>query len=88
MKAHCDLKGNVRDSVNLSEKELKGMRQVIEGIESKGWYLYQTDKCGRMHLDKVRNYIHCIQEHVNKDQPLTANRIREAEDLLNNHART
>ena len=53
MNTHCDLKGNVRDSMNLNDMELKGMRQVKEGIESKGWYLYQTDKSGRMCLGTV-----------------------------------
>ena len=29
MKSHCDLKGNVRDSVSLSEIKTKGIRQLM-----------------------------------------------------------
>ena len=46
------------------------------------------DESRRMCLDTVRNYIHYMQEHGSKDLIVTADRIREAENLLSNHART
>ena len=80
--------GVVRDSENLSEIEKKGMTQIREGILTKGWHLYQTDKSGRMCLDTVTNYVKCMEEHVQKDQIVTAARVRKAENILNNFSRT
>ena len=33
---HCDVKGVINGSQNLTESEIKGMKQVREGIQSKG----------------------------------------------------
>ena len=64
------------------------MKQIKEGIETKGWHLYQTDKSGRMCLDTIQNYVNCMAEHTVKDEIVTASRIREAEQILNNYSRT
>ena len=87
MRNLCDSKGVVKDSENLSEMEIKGRKQIEDGIKMKGWMLYQTDKSGRMCLDTVENYIYCMQEHVVKDTVVTPDMVREGEILINNHAR-
>ena len=68
MNLRCDLKGVIRGSEILTESEKEGMRQIKEGIISKGWHLYQTDKSGRMCLDTVKNYVECMSEHLEKDE--------------------
>ena len=85
---HCDVKGVMKGSQNLSESELNGMKQIREEIETKGWHLYQTDKSGRMCLDTIQNYVNCMSGHTVKDEIVTAKRIREAEQILNNCFRT
>ena len=47
MNEFCDRKGTVRDSQNLTEKEIEGRKQIREGILNKGWVLKQTSlaKC-------------------------------------------
>ena len=64
------------------------MELVKTGICESGWCLYQTDKSGKMCLETVQNYIQCMNDHVKDDEVVTPDRVREAEVVLNNHART
>ena len=36
---HCDRRGTMRGSENLTDTEKKGMKQLQESIDSKGWLL-------------------------------------------------
>ena len=44
MIAKCEKEGRIRESENMTKSEIEGRKQVKEGIASKGWMLYQTDK--------------------------------------------
>ena len=87
MRTNCDKDGNMRESENLTRSEIEGRRQVREGIASKGWMLYQTDKSGKLCLDSVSNYEKCMAEHVLKDPIVTPEMVKQGENELNNHAR-
>ena len=84
---HCDNKGMIKQSENLTERECKGKSQILEGITNQGWMLYSTDKSGKMYLDTVSKYKDCISEHVRKDHIVTSSAVREGELLMNNHTR-
>jgi hypothetical protein len=47
----CDKDGNIVGAEVLSEKEMRGMKEIEEGIKDKGWMLYTTDKSGMLVLD-------------------------------------
>ena len=53
---YCDKKGMIRDSENLTAIEREGRSQIENGIENKGWCLYQTDKSEKICLDTIHNY--------------------------------
>ena len=55
----CDNKGICRDSDNLTQKERAGLEELREGIKSKDWIVYSTDKSGKMVLDTKENGNYC-----------------------------
>ena len=41
-----------------------------------------------MCLDTVQNYVNCMTEHTVKDKVVTAGRVKEAEQILDNNSRS
>ena len=79
MRTNCDKDGNMKGSENMTKSELEGRRQVREGIASKGWMLYQTDKSGKLCLDTVSNFEECMAGHVLKDPIVTPEMVKKGE---------
>ena len=54
---------------------------------SKGWYLYKTDKSGKLCLDTLANHLACMDEHVRRDHIVTPTDVRKGETTLNNFSK-
>ena len=48
MKHDCDPKGKPKRAANLTEEELLGKKEILNGINDKNWILYSTDKYGNL----------------------------------------
>ena len=48
---NCNPDGTIKDSVVLSPEEEAGRQEILDGIKSKDWILYTSDKSGKMVLD-------------------------------------
>ena len=68
--------------MNLSKLEEKGRKEIIKGIKEKDWYLYSTDKSGKLVLDTIENYAVSMQEHLIDTEEVTYETIGEAEKTL------
>ena len=75
MTSHCENKGVIKMSENLTKSEKIGRAQIKDGILNKGWMLYSKDKSGKMCLDTVTNYRECMEEHVSSDPKVTAKTV-------------
>ena len=80
--------GTIKDSTVLILEEEAGRQQILDGIKTKDWLLYTSDKLGRMVLDTKENFIEGMGEHFEGDHIATAQEVRKAEEHLNNHTRT
>ena len=87
IKDHCNQRGVIKGSTNLTDEELKGRAEVKQGIKEKGWILYSTDKSGKMCFDSLENYRLAMQTHVAGDQEVQYSQVASAEKVLNNHSR-
>ena len=87
MRSHCNKKGEIFSSDNLTDRAKKGREQIRQGIANQGWMLYNTDKSGKLCLDTTQNYIECMSSHTKDDPIVTAEDVREDEKVLNNHVR-
>ena len=88
LKEKCDPKGMPKDSVNLSESETRGKREISEGIKNKDWMVYSTDKSGKVVLDTKENFLSGMSEHFKSDPEATPEEVRTAEILLNEVSRS
>ena len=71
----------------LTHEERTGLEEIREGIRTKNWMIYTTDKSGKVVLDTKENFLSCLEEHLKMDKRVTLVEVREAEKLLNDHSR-
>ena len=88
MSNFVDPQGNMKESRILTKEEERGRQEILEGIKTKGWILYNSDKSGKLVIDSKDNYLKAVREHFIKDPVITLEDTRKAEKLLNNHARS
>ena len=46
-----DPQGNMKESRILTKEEERGRQEILEGIKTKGWILYNSDKSGKIVKD-------------------------------------
>ena len=56
-------------------------------MESKGWFLYGTDKSGKLVLDLRENFNKCMEPHYIHEIPVTIEHVHNSEKSLNNHSK-
>ena len=81
---NCDTFGNISDN-NLSETELKNMRNLKTRIKKEGLVCSQTDKTGRLTIDTLENVARKMEKHVQNDKVIDEKKVKTVENRLNNH---
>ena len=84
---NCNSKGSIKGASNLTDDEIKGCKEIKEGIKSKGWLLYETDKSGKLCIDTLENYKLAMSKHIEGDQEVNTKKVLSSEKSLNEHAR-
>ena len=51
MSNFVDPQGNMKESRILTKEEERGRQEILEGIKTKGWILYNSDKSGKLVID-------------------------------------
>ena len=87
IKMNCDKQGKAKDSDILTKAEEDGRREILDGIKTKGWLLYTSDKSGKIVLDTRENFLKCMEEHFVNDPVVSHHEVRKGEKILNNHSR-
>ena len=85
---HCDEKGSIRHSNNLTKEEMLGKCEIQEGIKSRGWVLYGTDKSRKLVLDTLENFNSAMEPHYAHEQEVTIDEVHNSENSLNNHSKS
>ena len=62
-KKNCDKFGNVLDN-NLSEQEIRTIKNLKSRIKEEELVCYETDKTGKFTLDTVTNYVKKMYKHI------------------------
>jgi hypothetical protein len=87
VKEMCDEEGTIKESENLTETELAGLKEIQHGIKTLGWMLYTTDKSNSLVLDTKVNFIECMEDHYKNDTIVDVKVIENAEKDINNSSR-
>ena len=87
MRSNLDNDGKLTDSNNLTRSEALGRKEISEGIKSRNWLLYGTDKSGKLVLDTRENFLECMKPHYEEDQIVGYDSVLRSESTLNNHSR-
>ena len=87
IKEYCDSDGIMKGSQVLTDQEEKGRKEILEGVKTKDWLVYTSDKSGRIVLDTKENFIDGMREHFSNDPVVTEAEVRKGETVLNNHSR-
>ena len=80
-KSHADKHKEGIES-NLTELEQQGLKEIKEGIKSKDWMVYNTDKSSRIVLDTRENFLRAQLKHAEKDTIVSMEDLAAAEDEL------
>jgi len=80
---NCDEKGRVRGSQNLTPSQQQGRREILDGIKTKNWTLYGTDKSGKLVLDTVKNFNKVMEPHYVNEREVSISDVHKAEPGLN-----
>ena len=64
MLQQCD--NNVRPigMVNLTREQALGRKELLQGIKTRTWKLYGTDKSEKLVLDTEANYMRAMAPHI------------------------
>ena len=80
---NCSDNGTQIGAQNLTRAEELGRKEIQEGVESRGWILYGTDKSGKLVLDLRENFNKCMEPHYINEIPVTIDQVHESEKSLN-----
>ena len=67
--------------------EEEGRKEIEQGIKSRGWKVYGTDKSSKMVLDTEDNYLMAQLKHAEKDRVSSLEDTLAAEDTLYTYTR-
>ena len=84
---NCTSDGSIKDSGILTPEEEDGRKEILEGVKTKNWLVYNSDKSGSIVLDTKENYLEAMKEYYQKDPVISLDEVREIEKLFNNHTR-
>ena len=60
----------------------------MEGVKSKGWIVYGTDKSGKLVLDTLQNFNESMKPHYENENEVSIETVSQSETQLNNHVRS
>merc|ERR1711954_395170 len=72
---------------NLTRQEAMGRKEIVNGIKSRGWMLYETDKSDKMVLDTVENFVEAMRPHYQNHRISSLEEVAESERLMSNHSK-
>ena len=67
--------------------EEDGRKEIEQGIKSRGWMVYGTDKSSKMVLDTRDNYLKAQLKHAEKDRVYRLEETLAAENTLYRYTR-
>ena len=70
---------------NLTGSEKKGLKSILERIDSGELCIAQTDKSGRLAVLNNKQYLQTGAEHTSKDKELSWNNIKYLQNQINNN---
>ena len=56
--------------------------EIIEGIKTKGWIMYTSDKSSKLVLYAKENFLSWMKEHYHQDQIVTTDEVSDGEGIL------
>ena len=80
----CDKFGNVFEN-NLSEAQLKDIKDLNCRIKKEGLACGETDKTGKLTLDTLENISKKMDKHIKDDKVLKEKEVKTLENKLNRH---
>ena len=81
---YCDKSGNILEN-NLSEEQLKDIKELKCRIKKEGLICGETDKTGKLTLDTLENMTEKMEKHIKDDKVLNDKEIKKLENKLNRH---
>jgi hypothetical protein len=85
MKENCDKFGNMLEN-NLSEKQVKSIKSLKSKMKDEDIVCFETDKTGKLALDKKENYVKKMDKHIETDEIITMKEVKRIEKNINEHA--
>ena len=61
MISKCDSRGMFKEGTNLTDIERAGLDEIKEGIQTKNWMIYTSDKIGKVVLDTKDNFLELLR---------------------------
>ena len=86
MLQQCDNNGRPIGMVNLTREQALGRKEILQGIKTRKWKLYGTDKSEKLVLDTEANYMRAMAPHIESLDIVNYDHVLESEKLLNNHS--
>ena len=83
-KENCDKHGNILNN-NLSDKQLKEVKNLKNRIDKEGLTCGETDKTGKFTLDTLDNVTEKMKKHIKDDKVVNAKEVKAIENKLNRH---
>ena len=80
----CDKFGNVFEN-NLSEAQLKDIKDLNCRIKKEGLACGETDKIGKLTLDTLENISKMMDKHIKDDKVSKEKEVKTLENKLNRH---
>ena len=81
---HCDKSGNVLEN-NVSESQLRDIKNLENRMKKQGWTCGETDKTGKLTLDTLENVKKKMDKHIKDDKVISEIEVRKLENQLNRH---
>ena len=83
----CDSSGKPFESLNLTKMEALGRKEILEGVKSKKYLLYGTDKSEKLVLDTPANFMNAMAPHIRDHFKVSLEEVENSEKVLNNHSK-
>ena len=87
IKEECDSNLTPTGGMNLTKAEDLGRKEIMEGIKSRIWLLYCTDKIGNLVLDTKDNFMESMFPRYESHQESNLEEVANCEKLMSNHSK-
>ena len=71
----------------MTKEQFLGKKEILEGIRTKKWLLYGTDKLEKLVLDTFDNFLKAVAPHIQDHIKVSIEDVEKAEKTLNNHSK-